>query len=65
MALITQTCQSVCVCMHQMQMCKLGQSVKTHNHIIFQNQRNMIIHTNFVFRGIQRGTQKHLGDILS
>ena len=33
--------------------------------MMFQNQRNMIIPTNFVFHGIQRDTQKHLRDILS
>ena len=45
----------VCVC--QMQKCTLGQSVKTHNHMMFQNQRNMIIPTIFVFNGIQRNTK--------
>ena len=32
---------------------------------MFQNQRNMIIPTIFVFNEIQRDTQKHLRDILS
>ena len=53
------------VCASYVKMCKLGQSVKTHNHMMFQNQRNMIIPTTFVFNGIQRDTQKHLRDILS
>ena len=65
MALSTQTCQSVCVCASNAKVCKLGQSVKTHNHMMFQNQRNMIIPINFVFHGIQRDKQKHLRDILS
>ena len=57
MTLSTQTCQRVCVRAHQMQnVGKLGQSVKTHNHMMFQNQRNMIIPTTFVFHGIQRDT---------
>ena len=55
----------VCVCASNAKMCKLGQSVKTHNHIMFQNQRNMIIPTTFVFNGIQRGTHKYLRDMLS
>ena len=63
MTLSTQTCQSVCA--SNAKMCKLGQSVKAHDHIMFQNQRNMIIPTNFVLNGIQRDTQKHLRDILS
>ena len=33
--------------------------------MMFQNQRNMIIPTIFVFNEIQRYTQKHLRDILS
>ena len=45
--------------------CKLGQSVRTHNHMMFQNRRSMIIPTTFVFNGIQRDTQKYLRDILS
>ena len=66
MTLSTQTCQRMCVCVHQMQnMCKLGQRVRTHNHMMFQNQRNMIIPTTFVFHRIQRDTQKHLRDDLS
>ena len=57
MTLSTQTCQRVCVCAHQMQnMGKLGQSVRTHNHMMFENQRNMIIPTTFVFHRIQRDT---------
>ena len=52
-------CVCVCVCVHHMQ------SVKTHNHVMFQNHRNMIIPTTFVFHGIQKDTQKHLRDILS
>ena len=59
-----KVCVCVCVCI----ICKsvhLGQSVKTNNHLMFQNQRNMIIPTNFVFNGIRRDAQKHLRDILS
>ena len=47
----------MCVCI----ICKsvhLGQNVKTHNHLMFQKQRKMIIPTIFVL-------QKHLIDILS
>ena len=54
----------VCVCI----ICKsahLGQNVKTHNHLMFQKQRNMIITIIFVLNGVQRNTQKHLRDILS
>ena len=48
------------VCVRQMQnMCKLGQSVRTHNHMMFENQRNMIIPTPIVFHGIDRNTRKH------
>ena len=55
MAISTQTCQSVCVsararvcvcvcvCASNVKVCKLGQSGKPHNHITFQNQRNIII----------------------
>ena len=49
-------CVCVCVCASNAKVCKLGQSVKTHNHMMFQNQRNMIIPTTFVFHGIQRDT---------
>ena len=56
--LSTQTHRRVCVCVHQMQsVCKLWQSVKTHNHMMFQNQRNMIIPTTIVFQGIHRNTR--------
>ena len=48
---------NVCVCASIAKVCKLGQSVKTHNHIMFQNQRNIIIPTKFVFHGIQRNTK--------
>ena len=58
-------CVCVCVCASYAKVCNLGQSVKTHNHMMFQNQRNMIIPTIFVFNEIQRYTQKHLRDILS
>ena len=66
MVLSTQTCQSVCVCVcvraraSNSKVCKLGQSVKTHIHMLFQDQRNMIIPTTFVFHRIQRDAQKHL-----
>ena len=55
----------VCVCASNAKVCKLGQNVTTHNHMMFQNQRNMIIPTTFVFNGIIRDTQKHLRGILS
>ena len=58
-------CVCVCVCASNAKVCKLGQSVKTHNHMMIQNQRNMIIPTTSVFNGIQRDTQKYLRDILS
>ena len=67
LALFTQhvkECVCVCVCI----ICEsvhLGQSVKSHNHLMFQNQRNMIIPTIFILNGIQKNTQKHLRDILS
>ena len=65
LALFTQHVKvCVCVCI----ICKsvhLGQNVKTHNHLMFQKQRNMIITIIFVLNGVQRNTQKHLRDILS
>ena len=64
MALNTQHVKE-CVCASYAKACKLGQIVKTYNHLMFQNQRNMIIPTIFVLNGIQRDTQKHLRDILS
>ena len=64
--------KNVCVCVYASyaKVCKLGQNVKKkkkkkHNHLMFQNQGNMIIPTIFVLNGIQRDTQKHLRDILS
>ena len=60
MAISTQTCQSECVSASNAKVCKLGQSVETHNHMMFQNQRNMIIPTTIVFHGIHRNTRKRL-----
>ena len=62
--------QIVCVCARahasNAKLYKLGQSVKTHNHMMFQNQRNMIIPTTFVFHGIQKKKKKkNLRDILN
>ena len=60
MALSTKhikVCVCVCVCASNAKVCKLGQSVKTRNHMMFQDQRNMIISTTFVFNGIQRDTK--------
>ena len=65
LALFTQHVKEcVCVCI----ICKsvhLGQNVKTHNHLMFQKQRKMIIPTIFVLNGVQRNTKKNLIDILS
>ena len=55
LALITQHVKEcVCVCALYAKVCKLGQSVKTHNHLMLQYQGNMINPTN----GVQQNSQK-------
>ena len=49
--------KGMCVCASYVKVCKLGQNVKTHNHMMFQKQRNMIFPTIFVLNEVQRNTQ--------